>query len=167
MAVSWRQLALGSVIATALIVGLERSLQRSAEAAVPRPVVPLLAVDEPKEPRLPPTVPTGQAWLLYLVGDAARLPARVAPVVAIRASGEPISQRAAPLSESPETQDWLGAGVLLPGPRLADLGPNARALLLELIRRWRGDSLVPLRSRVVLLGVEDPSELEVLLRFAR
>jgi hypothetical protein len=167
MAVSWRQLALGAVIATALIVGLERGLQRSAEAAAPRPVVPLLTVAEPKEPRLPPTVPTGRAWLLYLVADSARMPSRVAPVVAIRATGEPISQRAAPLSESPETQDWLGAGILLPGTRLAGLGPDSRAVLLELIRRWRGDSLVPLRSRVVLVGVEDPSELEVLLRFAR
>lgn len=166
----WRRLLLGAVLAAVAIVALDAALRApSAEAADGRPgtAAPFVSTPAPDDLLVPATIPGGCAWLIYLAADERALPPAVAPIVALDEHGGARLVRAAPVAVEPGSRDWLAAGLVLPVGRLVDLPPRARATLLEVLRRWRGETALPLRPRLVLTGIRDAGALSVLLRHAR
>ncbi|MBI5853452.1 MAG: hypothetical protein HZB39_20775 [Planctomycetes bacterium] len=170
MTTFWRRLLLGAVLAAAAIVALDASLRAPpAEAAHgrSRSAAPFVTTPAPDELVVPATIPSGCAWLIYLAADERGLSKAVAPIVALDEHGGVRLVRAAPASVEPGSRDWLAAGLVLPVRRLVDLAPRTRAALLEVLRRWRGGTAMPLRSRLVLAGIHDAEALAVLSRHVR
>lgn len=122
-------------------------------------------------PTAPPTWPAaisaGEAWLIYLLSPTDELPPSTRPAVAIGSAGELRLLRAAPAPDGPDLTEWLATAVVLPSPSVATLSARARAALLEVLYRWRGDSALGLADRIVVGPGFDGRDLPQLLRFAR
>jgi hypothetical protein len=154
-------LAVAGVLVFLLRTGLERG-----DASVTSPA-PRAEEAAPAPYRLPGIVPEGWCHLLYVIGRDARLPAGLAPVVGLDDEGGVRLLRAPPPPSGPEFEPWLAAGVQIPGGRLGEVGPEARAALLAMLRAWQGRLGRTARWRAVALGIEDPEELEILARWER
>lgn len=158
----------GLALAVALTAALSWALSSGEES--PEEAPRSTRVSEGKEVReflLPPSVPRGEAWVVYLAAPGHELPARVAPVVAVERSGTIRLVRPAPPADSPEGGPWWAAGIQLPGESLRGLGPESRAALLALLHAWRGTLGRGTSWRAVTEGVTDPEELELLSRWER
>ncbi|MGE0144640.1 MAG: hypothetical protein AB7I19_16650 [Planctomycetota bacterium] len=118
-------------------------------------------------PTWPAAIPSGEAWLLYLLAPTDALPPSARPAVAIGATGELRLLRAPPAPDGPDLTEWLAAAVVLPSHSLAALSARSRAALLEVLYRWRGASALGLADRVVVGHGLDARGLAELLRFAR
>ncbi len=93
------------------------------------------------------------------------LPPGAAPVVQVFADGSGALRRPAPLAMSPGGADGGDAAVVLPAASLAQLGPAARAAVLDLVGQLVTVRPVP-PGRVLLVDVVAAgAELEPLLRW--
>lgn len=160
-----RRVLLALAVAGVLAYGLTLGIEFGEAGEVEGP--PRVTVDAPAPYRLPGLVPEGWCHVLYVLGPSAGLPPGLAPVVALDGFGGVQLLRAPPPPGGPEVEPWLAAGVRVPEPRLADLGPETRAALLAMFRAWQGRLGRTARWRAVPVGVADPSELEVLSRWER
>ena len=107
---------------------------------------------------------------LAIAGRVSDLPADVAPVVEVLADGSLAIRRPVPLAEGPasagsRSRDGYGAGLVLPGPGLAQLSAAARGALGGLLSRWFPARPLP-RQRLRSVGYPlDERDLERILRW--
>ncbi|MFO1052423.1 MAG: hypothetical protein U1F36_09430 [Planctomycetota bacterium] len=158
------RLLLGAAIATAAVLAVDQALREETAGEVL--AASLSCASEPAALGIAADLPTGTAWLIYLLQEGAEVPPLVAPLVSIEDGGGVRVLRAAPPPTGPRDDPWLAAGILFPGRALADLGARERAALLESMRRWRGGLQVAPRARIVT-SAADATALVVLLRFLR
>jgi hypothetical protein len=110
-----------------------------------------------------PVQPPARPWLVacggrvLLASRLAALPPATAPVLQVFADGSVALRRPAALPRAPAGQQAPGdAGILLPTAFLAELGPAARAALLDLIGGLVAERPVT-AARVVPIDVEPAS----------
>lgn len=168
MAILGRVLA-GLALAAIAIAALNWALGREAavDTPAPRAIVSRLEPADVEPVQLPASVPRGEAWLLYVAAPGAELPAAVAPVVEIAASGRIVLRRGAPPPAAPGGVPWIAAGIVLPGAVLTELTPDARAALLAVLGAWRGTLLRGTDERALTIGIRDPESLAILARWER
>ena len=95
------------------------------------------------------------------------LPAGIAPVLAVGLDGRIQIVVPAPLSRTPGRRVWPGLGILLPRPRLGEIGGHARASLLSIWAELAATRPIG-RSAIRLRGCQaQPGEVERLLRWLR
>lgn len=101
---------------------------------------------------------------------AARLAAvapDTAPVVEVFADGGAAVRRARPLAQLPGGGEPTDAAIVLPARSLAGLGPDARAVVVDLLGQWIAARPVPGDAvRLIDVRADDP-DLAVLLAWVR
>ncbi len=166
-----QQIALGLLVAVALLVTLQWWVSQASAAPVPVAPVPAPgSVDLPKDPgpegRLILKELRGQAAAFELTADLGDLPDGCEPVLEIRPGGGLRVAVAVPLSTAPGALRWPRVGILLPRVRLAELSPAERASLLAIWSRLTRSTLAA--ESIHLHGCQArPGEIDLLLRWVR
>ena len=159
----WRRILLATVLAVGAILALQAWVQdaNSGELGTAK-----VAEPPPSSNRVPPHL-RRRTVLLYLVGDLARMPEPVAPVVEVLEDGRLAGRRPPPVPKGPDEGPWLAAGVVLPRLRLSELTPVQRVAFLSLCDGFSGGDRLEV-NQIVGLGFEfGEGELRRLLHWLR
>lgn len=164
-----RRLLIAGFLAASLIGATYFATRSSAASRTPRADAETAA----RLPDAPDEVTAALAGpgvvLVYLAAREADVPAQVAPVVAVARGGALRLVRPPPPEAEAEAEagPWLGAGIVLPVARLADLDAGARAGLLDVLGAFAQGRRLG-RSDVVLCRIEGGGDaLAALLRWVR
>ncbi len=164
----WVRAVLGLLTAGVVFTGLFLWLPDVDTEAAPRePLEAPIVATVLRSPRVLDAIAGPGAWLIYLAADVAELPPSVEPIVRVSEGGRLRLERKAPVSEEPEPQPWLAAGIVLPARSLAELSPVERVTLLDACAALAGPRAVT-PEQVVPLGLDcRRAEIAVLLHWLR
>lgn len=159
----WRRILLATVLAAGLILVLQAWVQNANSGELGTETVP---APPPSSARVPPHL-RRKTVLLYLVGDLARMPEQIAPVVEVLEDGRLATRRAPPVPRGPDEGPWLAAGVVLPRLRLSELTPVQRVAFLSLCDGFSGGDRLEVNQIVGLGFAFGKGELRRLLHWLR